>query len=107
MDAEGVVAEGLEDIVSLKPLKSSIYVVANEGEKVAHMEPFRRRIREHHQGVVRIGRTGDVDWVSPALTPRVLPLRLHGLRIVLVSRERGALVADVDGVVHGNKVARL
>jgi hypothetical protein len=41
VDPEGVVAEWLEYVVSLEPLESSIYVTANEGEKVANMQPFR------------------------------------------------------------------
>ena len=104
VNPESVIAKRLKDIVSLEPLKSSIYVTANEGEKVAHVEPFGRRIREHHQGVVRVGSTGDVDGVGLPLAPPVLPFPFYSLGIVVVC----PLVAGVDGIhVHSNKVARL
>ena len=104
VNPERVIAKRLEDIVSLEPLKSSIYVAANEGEKVAHVEPFRRRIWKHHQGVVGIGSTGDVDSVGLPLAPPGLPLRFYRLGIVFVC----PLIAGIQRiVVHSNKVAWL
>jgi hypothetical protein len=46
VDAERVIAERLEDVVSLEPLESSIYVVADEREKVADMAALPPRGRE-------------------------------------------------------------
>src|SRR5215213_6328556 len=101
MDAKRVVAERLEDVVSLEPLESSIYVVTDEREKVAHMETFRRRVREHHERVIRVGRATDVRDVGAPITPSLLPFVLDLLRIVLF----GAFA--VHAVVHCYKVAWL
>jgi hypothetical protein len=106
VNPEGVVAERLKDVVSLEPLESSIYVTANEGEKVAHVESFRRRIRKHHQGVVRVRSAGDVGGVGLPLAPPALPFPFYCLGIVFVC----LLVGSAGGIVlevHSNKVARL
>ena len=39
--------------VSVLPLISPIDVVARKREEVADVQPFGRRVREHHEGVIR------------------------------------------------------
>ena len=69
VDAERVEAERLEDRVPLQPLESSIDVVAREREEVADVQPLRRRIREHHQGVERPRAGGEVGVVRARALP--------------------------------------
>ncbi len=82
VDAERVEAERLEDVVPLQPLESSIDVVAREREEVADVQPLGRRVREHHQRVVRARGVRDVGHVGTALCPASAPFCLNLPRIV-------------------------
>jgi hypothetical protein len=95
---EGIVPEGLEDGVPLEALESSVYVVAREGEEVAHMEPLRGRVREHHQRVERTYAGAEVGVVRPSRLPALLPFPLDGGRVV-PGRLRGR--DSVNRLCHG------
>src|SRR5689334_24739552 len=76
MNPECVIAERLEDVVSLKPLESSINVVPREREEIPDMESLRRRIGEHHQCIKRPLCTLEVGVVGATLLPDALPFTL-------------------------------
>src|SRR5215211_1016378 len=74
VNPERVIAQRLEDVVPLKPLESSIYVIADEREEVAYMEPLRGGVGEHHQRIERVRSVSDVDSVGLEIAPALLPL---------------------------------
>ena len=81
VDAERVVPQGLEHGVPLQPLEPPVDVVPRERIEVADVQPFRRRVGEHHQLVERT-RAIEVGGVRAALCPAGAPLGLHGGRVV-------------------------
>ena len=105
VNAECVKAEGLEYGVPLKPLESSMDVISREREEVAHMQPLRARIREHHQRVERVRPIRQVGRVRTFRLPARLPLLLDGGRIV--SGGRVAAGMWCCEVFHGSRVSRL
>ena len=104
VDAEGVVADRLEDCVPLQPLESSMDVVAREREEVAHVEPLRTRVREHHQCVVRPLARGQVGLVGARALPVRLPLLLDGSGVVRDGRLGGGI--RCCGVGHRSAAGR-
>ena len=102
MNPESVVTQRLEDVVPLKPLESSIYVVPHEREEVAHMQPLRGRVREHHQRIERVRSVGYVSGIGVLIAPALLPLQLYLGWVVT----RGFLGrVGIHHVGHGYKVA--
>jgi hypothetical protein len=95
VDAEGIVAQGLENGVPLKPLESSIDVIAREREQVAHVQPFRRWVREHHERVERARAFGEVGVMRTTFAPPVLPFGFDRCGIVR------------DWSAHGSGVVRV
>ena len=93
MDPERVVAKRLEDRASPHPMVPAVDVVAGKREQVPHVQPFGRRIGEHHQRVELVRAGADVGGVRPAAPPAVLPLRLDDRRIVAL-RHRHARVRN-------------
>src|SRR6185503_519784 len=77
-----------KDRVPLKPLESSIDVVSREGEEVADVQPLRRGIREHHEGIERTLTGVEVGVVRTALLPTFLPFPFDGGRVI-AGRLRG------------------
>ena len=82
VDAERVIAERLEHRVALQALESRIDITAGEGEEVPDVQPFGRRIREHHQRIERRLAARDVRPVGLALGPALAPARFDGRRLV-------------------------
>ena len=83
MDAERVETDRLEHVVPAEPLESAVDVGAGEREHVAHVQPFGRRVREHHEVVERSIGPVDVGLVAVLARPPLLPLGLDGRRIVV------------------------
>jgi hypothetical protein len=83
VDAERIVAQRLEDRMPLQPLEPrAIDITAGEGEEVPDVQPFGRRVREHHQRVERTLAGGDVRLVGAALGPTLAPACFDGRRLV-------------------------
>ena len=82
VDAEGVVAEGLEHVEAAHRLEAAVDIDAGEGEDVADVQSFRRRIGEHHQVVEGPRGAGDVRRVDARLRPAAAPLRLDRVRVI-------------------------
>jgi len=66
MYAEGVEAHGLEQVVALQFHETAVNIGADEGEAVAHMQPLRGGVGEHHQIIERIGSISKVASFSKA-----------------------------------------
>ncbi len=86
VDAERVEPDRLEHVPSLETAETSVDVGADEREDVPHMQPFGRRIGEHHQVVVRPHRAGEVGGIGLPLTPATLPPCLDRRGIVPLGR---------------------
>ena len=88
MDAEGVKADGLEDVLAVEPLEASVHVGAGVGVDVADVQPFRGRVGEHHQVVVRVLGVRQLrlgQAIDAIALPSLPPLALHGFgRIAVV-----------------------
>ena len=97
VDAEGIEADRLEDLVPLHPLEATEDIGAGEGEEIADVQPLGGGVGEHHQVVERPLGPVEVGLVGAALPPAVAPLALD------VARE---VALGVGGVVgHGPKVS--
>src|SRR5438552_461558 len=82
MDAEGVEADRLEDVIALQAPEAAVDVDAGKREGMADMQALRRRVWEHHQGVVGPRGGLKVGGIRTPLAPALLPARLDGRRIV-------------------------
>jgi hypothetical protein len=102
VDAEGVEAERLEHGVSLQAHEAAVHVGAREGEEVPHVQPFGRRVGEHHQLVERALAAGEIGRVGAALLPALMPLLLDGHGIVAVEVGRTAGGAGGGGGRDGH-----
>ncbi len=91
VDAEGVEADGLEDVVPVQATPPPVDVEAAVGHDVADVQPLSRGVREHRQVVEGAVSGVEVGAVVAALLPGPLPLRLDARRVVAVELARGRL----------------
>ncbi len=84
VDAESVKADRLEDVIAAQAAKAAVDVDAEEGESVADVQALGRRVREHHQRVVRVLCRLQVDAVRLPFAPDALPPGFDGVRIVAI-----------------------
>ena len=82
VDAEGIEAHRLEDLVAPQPLEAAVDVGAGEGEEVADVQPLGRGVGEHHQVVERPLGLVEVGLVGAPLGPARLPLGLDEVRSI-------------------------
>jgi hypothetical protein len=87
VDAEGVEAERLEDVVAPLAAVAAVDVRTGEGIGVADVQLFRRWVGEHHQAVEG-ARPFHVCAVGVALGPDPLPLGIDGGQIETVDVAR-------------------
>ena len=81
-EAVGVVAHGVEHIVSLLALVACVYVGGDIAQRMSHMESCTRRIGKHVEYIV-LGLIGLLcDVVGLAFCPAALPLLLYLLEVV-------------------------
>ena len=107
VDPERVVADRLEDVVPLEPLEPAVDVRPGEGEHVPHVEPFGRRVGEHHQVEERPRGPVEIGLVGAALGPAGLPLGLDGVGVVGRVRRGGRHGQGLGRFGHGGlKLAR-
>ena len=107
VDAKGVEADRLEDIVALQPLEPAVDVGSGEGKHVAHVQPFGRRIGEHHEVVEGPLGPVQVGLVGVPLGPSSLPLGLD--QVGAVGQHvgpSGILLHSRLGRLHGTGPSR-
>ncbi len=97
VDAEGVEAERLEDVVPLLAAVAAVDVRTGEGVGIADVQLLRRRVGEHHQAVEG-ARTAHVGAVGLALRPAPLPLDVEGWEVEPVETGAGG---DGYFALHG------
>src|SRR5690606_15318242 len=105
VDAEGVEADRLEDVVALEAPEATVDVRAREGVDVAHVQPLGGGVGEHHQVVERAARLVERllrVGVGAALGPDLLPLGLDLARNV----RRPAPFAHLTGSAHRGRSRR-
>ena len=76
VDPERIVAEWLEHIMSQQPVIAGRNITAGEREQVPHVQPFSRRIREHHQRIERPLGVLESGVVRAAFSPSGAPFGL-------------------------------
>ena len=76
VDPERIVAERLEHIMAQQPVIAGRDVAASERKQVPHVQPFGRRIREHHERVERTLGALEGGMVRAAFSPSGAPLGL-------------------------------
>src|SRR5947209_19032771 len=81
--AKGIKAHRLKDIVPPHRHPAPVNVRTYIGVHVANMQPFSRRVREHHQVVAWLLGTVQVHLVEFLFLPSCPPFRLKRLKIVL------------------------
>ena len=87
MNAEGVKADGLEDVLAVQALKAPVHVGAGVGVDVADVQPFRGRVGEHHQvvvGVLGVRQLRLGQAIDAIALPTLPPLALHGFRRIAI-----------------------
>jgi hypothetical protein len=95
VDPEGVEADRLEDVEALEALEAAEDVGAREGVDVPHVQPFGRRVGEHHQ-VVEGARGAAELLLRPRVRPPLVPPRLP------LPLDLGGLIAAGDVLAaHG------
>ena len=82
--AEGVVAHGKQDVISLHPLLAGHHVHGGVGAGVAYMKSLARGIGKLHQTVeLRLGGVPCLGGEGLLLQPLLLPLAFNGVGIIL------------------------
>ena len=82
--AEGVIADGEQDVVALHPLFPADDVHSGKGAGMAHMEPLTRGIRELNEAVkLFTGLVAGHSGKGLFLQPLLLPFLFNGCKIVL------------------------
>ncbi len=84
MDPEGVEADRLEHLVALHPLEPAEDIGAREREEIPHVQPFGRRIGEHHQIVEGPLGAVEIRLIGALSRPPLTPLGLDRFGQVLV-----------------------
>src|SRR5438067_7976151 len=82
VDAKGVEAHRLENIVSLHGHPAPVNIRADVRVHVAHVQALGRGIGKHHEVVIRMPGMGQVGLVKFLSLPAFPPFRLKGCEIV-------------------------
>ncbi len=97
--AKTVVAHGVQNIVPLVSLISSVNVACDIAQRVAYVQTSARRIRKHVQYIIFFSRGVFDDFVSIRLLPLRFPALLNCLKIVFHTvAEFAAKVVDGCGI---------
>ena len=87
VDAEGVKADGLENVLAAQPPIATVHIGASVGVDVADVQPLGGWIGEHHQvvvGVLGVAQVRIGHAVDAVPLPALAPLALHGFGVVAV-----------------------
>ena len=84
VNAEGVEAHWLEDMLPAHGCKAAVDVGTGEGVHVADVQPLGRRVRKHHQVEKGPCGIGEVRTINAGVSPDVLPVAFHRDWVVAV-----------------------